>query len=269
MHISAIELKFLQGLLADSSDRSPSASAELFRRERNIGTRIGRKFVYAPEDIARAKSLLIALNLPLFATDQPTDRAGAAVHTGLSEKSGTLNPHANAVAFREFSGRTPATLPGYQVATVDEVRRLTPPDLVVVVENFETFRQLERYGWVMERLTSAGTTLVLFRGDTIYRIDDARLCMDALNCPVWGFHDFDPAGLHMSMSIRNLSEHLVPPQAALRAAVEAKKRSDLYFSQFDQYARSLTACSHPQIAALWVLMKSLQKGLPQEWMRDV
>jgi len=55
----------------------------------------------------------------------------------------------------------------------------------------------------------------------------------------------------------------------LRAAVEAKKRSDLYFSQHDQYAGSLDECSHLKIATLWVLMKSLQKGLPQEWMRDL
>lgn len=268
MRISTIELKFLQGLLADSSDRSPSASAELFQCERNIGTRIGRKFVYASEDVARAKSLLVALNLPLTAKDQPTDRAGAAVRPGISEKSGTLDPHANAVAFRVFVGRTPATQPGYQVATVEEVGCLTP-DLVMVVENFEALRQLERYEWVMKRLTSAGTTLALFRGDTIYRLDDANRTMDALDCPVWGFHDFDPAGLHMSMLIKNLTEHLVPSHSVLRAAVEVKKRSDLYFSQFDQYGRTLTACSHPQISALWVLMKSLQKGLPQEWMRDL
>ncbi len=268
MQISATELKFLQGLLADSRDRAPSVSAELFRRECYIGTRIGRKFVYTPEDVVRAKNLLIALNLPLTANDRPTDRADAARRPGISEKSGTLDPHANAVAFRVFVGHTPVTQPGYQVATVEEVGCLTP-DLVVVVENFETLRQLERYEWVMARLTSAGTTLALFRGDTIYRLDDAHRCVDALNCPVWGFHDFDPAGLHMSMSIKNLSEHLVPPQAVLRAAVESKKRSDLYFSQFDQYGKTLTACSHPQIAALWVLMKSLQKGLPQEWMRDL
>lgn len=268
MRISATELKFLQGLLADSRDRAPSASAELFRRESYIGTQIGRRFVYAPEDVARAKNLLVALNLPLTADNRPTDRADAARRPGISEKSGTVDPHANAVAFRVFVGRIPVTQPGYQVATSEEVRCLTP-DLIVVVENFETLRQLERYEWVMERFTSAGTTLVLFRGDTVYRLDDSRCSMEALDCPVWGFHDFDPAGLHMSMSTRNLSEHLIPTQLVLRAAVEAKKRSDLYFTQFDQYARTLEACSHPQIAALWGLMKSLQKGLPQEWMRDL
>jgi hypothetical protein len=268
MHISATELKFLQGLLADGRDRAHSASAELFRREHYIGTRIGRKFVYAPEDVARAKNLLIALNLPLVASDLPTDRADAARRPGISEKSGTLNPHANAVAFRVFIGRTPVTRPGYQVATVEEVGCLTP-DLVVVVENFETLRQLERYEWVMERFTSVGTTLVLFKGDNIYLRKNANRSMDALNCPVWGFHDFDPAGLHMSLSIKNLSEHLVPSLDVLRSAVEAMKRSDLYYSQLGQYANILTACRHPQIAALWTLMTSLQKGLPQEWMRDL
>lgn len=268
MHLSAIELRFLQGLLADSSDRSHSASAELFYRDRKIGTRIGRKFVYSQEDVARAKSLLDALNLPLTAHEQPTDRADASVRPGISEKSGTVNPHANAVAFRIFAGRTSTTQPGYQVATVEEVGCLTP-DLVMVIENFETLRQLERYQWVMERLTKAGTTLALFRGDTIYRLDDAQRCMHVLDCPVWGFHDFDPAGLHMSMSIRNISEHLVPPQVVLRAAVETRKRSDLYFNQYDQYARLLDDCSHQQISALWALMKGWQRGLPQEWMRDL
>ena len=111
MHISATGLKFLQGLLADSRDRAPSASAELFRRESYIGTQIGRRFVYAPEDVARAKNLLVALNLPLTANNLPTDRADAARHPGISEKSGTLDPHANAVAFRVFVGRVPVNSP--------------------------------------------------------------------------------------------------------------------------------------------------------------
>lgn len=268
MRLSAIELRFLQGLLADCGDRSQSACAELFYRDRKIGTRIGRKFVYSQEDVYRARSILVALNLPFTASDQPTDRAGAAVRPGISEKSGTVGPHNNAVAFRVFAGRTPTSQPGYQVATAEEVECLTP-DVVLVIENFETLRQLQRYQWVMERLTSVRATLVLYRGDTIYRLEDAQRCIDALDCPVWGFHDFDPAGLHMSLSIRNITEHLIPPQLVLRAAIETKNRSDLYFNQYDQYSRTLEACSHPQIAALWALMKSLQKGLPQEWMRDL
>lgn len=268
MHLSAIELRFLQGLLSDCGDRSHSASAELFYRDRKIGTRIGRKFIYSQEDVHRAKSLLVALNLPLRANDQRTDRAGAAVRPGISEKSGTVSPHNNAVAFRVFAGRRPTTQPGYQVATAEEVGYLAP-DVLLVIENFETLRQLQRYEWVMERLSSVKATLVLFRGDTIYRLEDAQRCIDALDCPVLGFHDFDPAGLHMSMSIKNITEHLVPPQLVLRAAIETKNRSDLYFNQYDQYARTLEACSHPQIASLWALMKSLQKGLPQEWMRDL
>lgn len=267
MFLSAIELRFLQGLLVHSGDRSPSASAELFQRECNIGTRIGRKFIYTQDDVARAKSLLLALNLPLTVSEQPTDRAGAAVRPGISEKSGTLNPHVDAVAFRVFVGRTPAAQPGYHVATAEEVGRISP-DLVMVVENFETLRQLDRYKWVMERLAPMGFTLAIFRGDMNYRLADASRALGALDCPVWGFHDFDPAGLHMSLSIKNLVEHLVPPEALLRGAVVAQKRSDLYFDQFAQYARILDECPHPQIASLWVLMKSMQKGLPQEWMRD-
>lgn len=268
MHLTPIHLRFLQGLLADRSDRTPSASAELFSRECNIGTRIGRKFVYAAQDVERARSLLVTLHLPLVAQVGPTDRAGAVDRPGISEKSGTVNPHNNKVAFRMFAGRTPVAQPGYQVATVEEFGCLAL-DLVIVVENFETLRQLDRYEWVMERLKSAGNTLALYRGDTIYRLNDASLSLATMKCPVWGFHDFDPAGLAMSMSLQNLEEHLVPTLAVLRAAVETKKRSDLYFNQVDQYAKTLEACRHPQIANLWVLMKGMRKGLPQEWMRDL
>lgn len=268
MRLTAIELRFLQGLLTDSSDKGPSDSAELFCRERNIGTRIGRRFVYAAADVERTRSLLVALHLPLVAQDRPTDRAGAMDRPGISEKSGTADPHRNKVAFRMFSGCKPVAQPGYQVATVEELCCLMP-NRVIVVENFETLRQLERYAWVMERIKSQGTTIALYRGDTIYKLNDATRSLAALDCPVWGFHDFDPAGLHMSLSLRNMEEHLVPPMVVLRAAVEAKKRSDLYFNQVDQYERSLSECPHSQVARLWQLMKELQKGLPQEWMRDL
>ncbi|MBK1683921.1 DUF7281 domain-containing protein [Rhodoferax fermentans] len=268
MNLTPIELRFLQRLLADRRDRPHSASAERFYVDRKIGTPIGRKFVYSQEDVERVRSLLEALRLPLAASDQLIDRADAVLRPGISEKSGTVNPHANTVAFKVFAGGSPTTRPGYQVASVEEVAGLTP-DLVMVVENFETLRQLERYQWVIDRLTSVKTALTIFKGDNIYRLDDAQNCISLFDCPVWGFHDFDPAGLHMSLSIRNIEEHLVPPQGLLAAAVVAQKRSDLYFNQYNQYAGALDLCDHPQIAALWSLMKRWQKGLPQEWMRDL
>lgn len=268
MNLTPIEFRFLQGLLADRRDRPHSASAERFYLDRKIGTPIGRKFVYSQEDVEHVRSLLEALDLPLTASDRRFDRADAVLRPGLSEKAGTVNPHANTVAFRVFDGGSPITRPGYQVATVEEVAGLTP-DLLVVVENFETLRQLDRYQWVIDRLTSVKTTLALFRGDNIYRIVDAKSCINSLDCPVWGFHDFDPAGLFMSLSIRNIEEHLVPPKALLRAAVMGQKRNDLYFNQYDQYARALDLCDHEHIAGLWSLMKGWQKGLPQEWMRDL
>ena len=86
------------------------------------------------------------------------------------------------------------------------------------------------------------------------------------NCRVWGFHDFDPAGLYMSASIPNVTEHLVPSESTLQSVVKKMKRSDLYY---DQISSVLDNCTHVQIARLWTLMKHLQMGLPQEWMRDL
>lgn len=268
MTLTFTEIRFLQGLLADPRDRLHSASAERFYRDRKIGTLVGRRFVYSKEDVDRARSILEALHLPSVAVAQKIDRADAVLRPGMSEKSGTSNPHSNSVAFRVFSGRSPVAQPGYQVATAQEVAGLTP-ELLVIVENFETLRQLQRYQWVIDRIQSVGKTLVVFRGDTIYRLDDAHSCIQSFDCPVWGFHDFDPAGLYMSLTTRNITEHLVPPHEALGSTVRDMNRSDLYFNQYDQYAKALNQCDHKQIAGLWALMKSWQRGLPQEWMRDL
>jgi hypothetical protein len=268
MSISAIELKFLQGLLVDSGDRTPGLSAERFSKDYNIGLRIGRKFIYSENDVLRVRDLLTALNVPLVSQDKATDRAGSSDRTGISEKSGTILPHANSVAFRCFSDDKPVSFPGYQVGEVEDVVGIAP-DLMIVVENFETFRQLERYKWLMERLNGKQRTLVIFRGDTIYSLSDAKQCVARLGCEIWGFHDFDPAGLHMSACIPGLVEHIVPPEAVLKAAVMEKKRIDLYYDQLDQYSNELDKCEHIQISSLWVMMKKMQKGLPQEWMRDL
>lgn len=265
MTVHATELRFLQGLIEAPSDKRVSDIARRCSDEFGIGKRVGQRFVYSDQDVAKAVALLQAHRLPVRATDI-ADRAGAVGRPGLSEKHGTPPPHQDSVAFRIFRSGVPEGT-GYAVATSSEVAGV-PADLMMVVENFETLRQLHRYAWVMERMRGWNTCLVLFRGDNQYPVLDAHRCIHESPLPKVGFHDFDPAGLQMSLAIPGLVEHLIPPMAVLEAAVRAGKRSDLYFSQIEQYANVLNSATTANIPELWSAMKRMQKGYPQEWMRD-
>lgn len=266
MTIDAVLLRFLQGLIQSSGDKQLSAVSRRCSEEFLIGTRVGRRFVYDHKDIADATALLQTHGLPITSTGIQ-DRADAATRPGMTEKHGTTAPHDDSVAYRMFRLGMPLGV-GYGVANALEVSQL-PADVMMVVENFETFRQLHRYTWVKERLTAIVYCVVVFRGDNVYSIGDAKRCVNCSSLPKIGFHDFDPAGLYMSARLPGLVEHLMPHLSVLEPAVLGGKRSDLYFSQIAQFANGLEKATLANIADAWKLMKRLQKGLPQEWMRDL
>ncbi len=265
MAIDAAQLRFLQGLLQSPVDKQISAVARRCSEEFRIGTRVGRRFVYDEKDIADASALLQSHGLPLVSTEIQ-DRADAAIRPGIPEKHGTTAPHDDSVAYRIFQCGVPESV-GYGVASPFEILQL-PADMMMVVENFETFRQLHRYNWVMERLHNVVYCVVVFRGDNVYSVGDANRCVNGSNLPKIGFHDFDPAGLYMSVILPGLVEHLMPQPSVLEPALLEGKRSDLYFSQIRQFADVLEKSTLANISDAWKLMRRVQKGLPQEWMRD-
>lgn len=266
MAIDAVLLRFLQGLIQSPGDKQLSAVARRCSEELRIGTRVGRRFVYDEKDIADVAALLRSHGLPLNSTDIQ-DRADAVTRPGVTEKHGTTAPHGDSVAYRMFHSGTPQSV-GYGVASALEVSKMTA-DVMMVVENFETFRQLHRYDWVMKRLNNIVYCVVVFRGDNIYSVGDAKRCVNDSNLPKIGFHDFDPAGLNLSASLPGLIEHLMPQASLLEPAVLKGKRSDLYFSQISQFASGLDKTTLANIPDAWKFMKRMQKGLPQEWMRDL
>jgi hypothetical protein len=266
MAINTPDLRFLQSIIASPSDKRVSEVARRCSEEFKIGARVGQRFVYGAGDVDKAIALLQAHGLPTIAAEL-TDRAGAVNRPGLSEKAGTTAPHQDSVAYRIFRQGTPDG-PGYCVATCHEVSAMTASTMMVV-ENFETFRQLHRYKWVLQRMHAWDTCLVVFRGDTYYPLSDAHQCVSASALPQIGFHDFDPAGLHMSLGLPGLVEHLIPPMEVLEEVVQVGKRSALYFGQLGQYGHSLESAKRANISELWAAMKRMQKGYPQEWMRDI
>jgi hypothetical protein len=266
MQIDAVALRFLQGLIEAPGDKQLSAVARRCSEEFRIGSRVGRRFFYSDKDIAEAVVLLQAHGLPLTNAGKK-DRADAADTPGLSEKIGSIPPHNDSVAYRSFRCGA-QEFAGYGVATALEVSS-TKASVMMVVENLETFRKLHQYNWVVRRMQAIEHCVVVFRGDGIYYTSDAARCVELSTIPKIGFHDFDPAGLAMSASLQGVVEHLLPDQSVLERAIKAGKRSDLYFSQIAQYASVLDRVGNESIAAAWDLMRRLQKGLPQEWMRDL
>ena len=266
MAINTPDLRFLQSIIASPSDKRVSEVARRCSEEFKIGARVGQHFAYGASDVEKAIALLHAHGLPTTVVGL-TDRADAVSRPGLSEKFGTASPHQDSVAYRVFRQGSPDG-PGYCVATCHEVSGMTASTMMVV-ENFETFRQLHRYKWVVEKICAWDTCLVVFRGDTYYPLSDAQQCVRASVLPQIGFHDFDPAGLHMSLGLPGLVEHLIPPMDVLEEVVQAGKRSALYFGQLGQYGHSLEGAKRANISVLWAAMKRMQKGYPQEWMRDI
>jgi hypothetical protein len=269
MMLTATRLKFLQKLVLDTSRRAESDAAAYFEHNFGMGARLGRGYEYTAMDSEKAKKMLLALGMPLTPESEPMDRADAMVRRGMSEKSGTLAPHASSVAFRIWGGNSGNSGfgVGYQVATPTEVGQIEC-DCTMVVENFETFRQLHRYGWVTEKIRGQ-SVLVIFRGDPSYKTDSAQQALEHLSKPVLGFFDFDPSGLFMCSELRGLTKVILPDLKTVRRVAMASKRDDLYYDQVEGFGPSLDKRLQPEIAQAWAVMKEIRVGLPQEWMRDL
>jgi len=277
VNLTATQVAFLQALVADAPvQRNASQAAAYMVQHFHIGRQYGRRFEYTDDDLDRAKRLLLAQGLDILATPAGLlDRAGAAARSGLGEKVGTVAPHADSVACillgkaaRAGQGTLHPAPMGYLVASGQEVASIEV-DRVLVIENFETFRKLRAYTWVLEALPKQSSTLALYRGDPRLRADDAAQALRMLSCPKWAFFDFDPSGLAMAAAIEGLEHLLLPPESVLEPVVRRHRRVDLWDSQYEGVWHSLETCSHADIAQAWGWMKRWKMGCPQEWTKDL
>lgn len=268
--LTPVRLTFLRSLLVDSSPKVASESANFFASQYGIGVNMGRSFEYSSSDVSRAQELLLALGQ---LTEQPTrkgDRAGARNRPGITEKSGATSPHADSVAFQLLGGFRSANSTccvGYSVGTAAEVMGIVP-DALLVVENFEAFRQINRYAWVQAHVVQL-RVLCLYRGDTTYKIEDAAQVIAANEKPAWGFFDFDPAGLGMCSQLKNLQHVMLPPAEILVGMARDKQMHHLFHNQIVQWQGILDKATHHEIRSYWASLQKVRCGLPQEWLRDI
>ena len=271
MALSAVDRRFLQQLVAQRPRERRSDTATMFCSHFGIGRHVGSRVEYVEQDYAKAQQLLEAEGLPVVPLPADASRAEAAVHRGMSEKSGTRAPHAGSVAIKALgacaSGTQPLWTPprGYLVCDV-AVAAGVHADRLLVVENLETFREIERYEWIDR---GPHRVLVIFRGDHVFSARASQELLMQRAELVWAFVDFDPAGLGIAAGLPRLERLMLPPLAKLTARLKGSRAAELYERSCAQWGPLLEQLELPELRTAWQVMHRYRGGLAQEAMRDI
>lgn len=260
----------LKGVSKRPERRRAGDVARLFCDHYSLGTSVAGQVEYRADHSSAAVRLLLNHDLPVAAMGAQATRADSAAYGGMSEKSLSVAPHSNSVAVKCLGQ---CTLDGHElyapegsslVLTTAQALRVTCQRLLAV-ENLETFRALEAYAWIDRRGLDV---LAMYRGDMDMPNKDAAEVIRNRPEPIWGFFDFDPAGLVMANSVPpvRLECVILPSQAWLRKASNSSRGRQLFDSPFAAFGRSLDHAEHPEVIALWQVMKSLRSAMTQERM---
>lgn len=272
MAFTAIQISFLQRLVDERPpSRQSSAAASYFSEHFSLGRVAGSRVDYSDAHFAAAERLLVANQLPVRALGAAAPRARAAEYGGMSEKDFSVAPHANSVAVKglgncRFDGHGLHTpLGAYMVLTVEQAMRVTC-ERIMVVENLETFRGLQDYAWIERRGLAV---LAIYRGEKDVPNKDAAELIRSRAEPIWGFFDFDPAGLAMANALPGdrFERLILPDRGLLEKSADSARGRQLFDRQLNSYERVLDGAVHQDIAAAWALMKRLRSAVTQEKMQ--
>lgn len=271
MSFSIVQVTFLQRLVSERpAARRGGETARFFCDNYGLGVSVGSQVEYRAAHYEAAESLLRAHDLPVAALSVHATRADSAVFGGMSEKSLSVAPHSRSVAVKCLGN---CTLDGhalyapkgaYIVLTPEQAQQVTCQRLLLV-ENLVTFRTLEGYLW-LDR--GALDVLAVYRGDLAMPNKDAAEVIKCRQEPIWGFFDFDPAGLVMAASLppERLERIVLPPSEWLQKATNTPRGRQLFDSQVAAFENVLDVAVHPEVVALWQLMKRLRSAVTQERM---
>lgn len=271
MAFTAVQVSFLQRLVEERApSRQVSLTAGYFSEHFSLGRVVGRRVEYTDTHFAAAERLLLANQLPVRTLGTGATRAQAAEYGGMSEKDFSVAPHANSVAVKglgccDFDGHQLYTPQGtYMVLTVEQARRVTC-ERIMVVENFETFRGLQEYTWIDWRGLAV---LAIYRGEKDLPNKDAAGLVRSRSEPIWGFFDFDPAGLAMANALPTdrFERLLLPDYGWLEKTANTTRGRQLFDRQLSSYENVLNGATHQEVAAAWKLMKRLRSAVTQEKM---
>lgn len=268
MSLSSRDIAFLQDLVAKGSgQKGASQASQHFCRHFGMGQHVGSRFVFNQADADRAHQMLTIAGVAIEPAGQPLRRAQAGLNNPSQEKAGTLAPHQDSIAVKAAHGRCecngyPVPAVGYQVITLEQAREIRA-DVLLVVENLESFRFLERNRWIDYQELAV---LAIFRGDSVFKADVVSSLLAASTVPVWAYFDFDPAGLGMAAKLPRLQRVLLPNQEVLASAARQANQAHLYADQLEQWGRLLSSEDRALIQQPWNLLRKLRVGMAQELM---
>ena len=271
MSFSAVQVTFLQRLVRERPEsRRAGDVARFFCDDYSLGVSIGNLVEYRGAHYELAERLLRLHDLPVVAMGTAATRADAAAYGGMSEKSLSVAPHSKSVAVKclgrcVLDGHVLYAPEGsYIVLTPEHAKRVACQRLLVV-ENLETFRALESYAWIDSRGLDV---LAIYRGDMELPNKDAAEVVKGRQEPIWGFFDFDPAGLVMANSLPTgrLERVVLPSRDWLQQAANTPRGRQLFDSQVASFGKVLDEAVHPDVIGLWQLMKRLRSAVTQERM---
>ena len=268
MSFTHSQIAFLRHLASrGAAEKSTSLAAEYFHVHHGLGRRAGSRFQYEEPDAARARLLLANRNIALTTPDQALRRSDSSLNNPTQEKSGTLAPHHDSVAVKAAHGRCSldgslVAAHGYQVITLEQACSVKA-EVLLVVENLESFRFLERNRWIDYQ---GMDVLAVFRGDNVFKANAAMSLITSRAEPVWAYFDFDPAGMGMASGLPRLERLLLPEDEALISAARRANQVHLYADQLDQWGPIMQGNEKSVAARHWHLLRSLRLGLAQEHM---
>lgn len=268
MSLSSRDIAFLQDLVAKGSgQKGASQASQHFCRHFGMGQHVGSRFVFNQADADRAHQMLTIAGVAVEPAGQPLRRSQAGLNNPSQEKVGTLAPHQDSIAVKAAHGRClckgdPVPALGYQVLTLEQAREIRA-DVLLVIENLESFRFLDRNRWIDYQELAV---LAIFRGDSVFKADVVSSLLETSSAPVWAYFDFDPAGLGMAAKLPRLQRVLLPNKEVLVSAARKANQVHLYANQLDQWGRALSSEDRSMILQPWALMQKLRVGMAQELM---
>lgn len=268
MSLSSREIAFLHDLVAKGSgQKAASSTSKELNLHYGMGQHVGSRFVFTEADAVRARQMLANANISLEPASAAVRRADAALNNPAQEKAGTLAPHWDSVAVKSAHGHCdlegqPVAYKGYQVLTLEQALKVRT-DVLLVVENLESLRFLERNRWIDYQGLAV---LAIFRGDGVFRADVVARLLEASSIAVWAYFDFDPAGLGMAAKLPRLQRILLPRETELASAARRANQVHLYADQAKQWSQRLTSDQRPLVQRPWGLLSQLRIGLAQELM---
>lgn len=271
MSFSAQQIQFLQRLVSERpAQRRVGEVSRHFSEHFSIGTTVGRLVEYREDHLRMAAELLRTHDLPVNPMAPGASRAEAAVFGGMSEKALSAAPHSGSIGVKcvgscSLDGVALCTPEGTYLVVTPEVAGRIRCDRLMLVENLETFRQLERYGWIDY---TGRSVLVIYRGDTALSIGEALKVLRGRTAPIWAFADFDPAGLVIANALppERLERIVLPNEPWLRKAANTSRGRQLFDEQEAGARPSLERAKHPEVRGAWALLAELRSAVTQERM---